>query len=255
MKTDTSLPLLIPTWPAPKNVRAYTSLRYPGNSMGQYAAFNMAMHVGDTSHDVLINRADFMSYAQLPQEPKWLHQTHSDIAWSAEMISTERPPIGDASFTSQKDTVCVVMTADCLPILVSNNKGTEVAAIHAGWQGLAKGVVESTLSQLNSAAESLLIWIGPSIQQSYYEVGEDVYAEFARCHSGAEMRAAFLTQKHQKWLANVPLLAVQRLVRCGVLLKNIYLSNECTYANPDKYYSYRRDGMTGRMASAIFISA
>lgn len=248
-----SLPFFIPQWAAPKNIRAYSTLRFPGKSVGNYAEFNLALHVEDHPESVLQNRHDLTRDLNLPAIPKWLNQTHSNLALLAESISSDIAPNADASFTKKSNEVCVVMTADCLPILVTNKTGTEVAAIHAGWQGLAKGVIENTLSALSSPVESLLIWIGPSISQKYYEVGEDFYACFAKNHDAQEMQTAFAIQSNKKWLANVPLLAVQRLTRLGVLQNNIYLSNECTYANPEKYFSFRRDGVTGRMASLIYI--
>jgi len=248
-----SAPFFVPEWPMPNRIRAYSTLRYPGDSLGVYEQFNLALHVGDDENHVLANRHQLMQLAHLPSTPRWLNQTHSNTALLAETISAEVPPNADASYTQKTGEVCVVMTADCLPILITNKEGTEVAAIHAGWQGLAKGVIENTLSKLSSKPESLFIWIGPSIQQASYEVGEDFYAAFATSHTSQEMNATFLTQQHQKWLANVPLLAVQRLMRSGVLKDNIYLSGECTYANSEKYFSYRRDGVTGRMASLIWI--
>ena len=254
MRTDTSLPILIPHWPAPKNIKACYTTRYPGKSTGVYAGFNLALHVNDDTKHVLENRQNLIQHAHLPASPKWLNQTHSNAALLAETISSEVAPNADASYTQKPNEVCVVMTADCLPILVTNKAGTEVAAIHAGWQGLAAGVIENTLSALTSKPDELLIWIGPSIHQANYEVGEDFYAKFAT-HSQQELNAAFMS-KHQspkKWLANVPLLATQRLVRYGVNLEDIYLSSKCTYANSEKYFSYRRDGVTGRMASLIWI--
>lgn len=253
MNIDTSLPLHVPSWSVPANIKAYITLRYPGKSTGKYQAFNLALHTGDHLDHVLQNRRDLVHDAHLPELPRWLNQTHSNIALRAETISPHIPPTGDASFTHKKEIVCVVMTADCLPILVTNTQGTEVAAIHAGWQGLAQGIVESTLSQLSSASSSLLVWIGPSIQQPYYEVGKDFYETFAKNHDAQEMSAAFSQQTPDKWLANVALLAVQRLMRMGVAEKNIYLSHECTYAHAEKYFSYRRDGVTGRMASLIWM--
>lgn len=253
MSSDTRSPLRIPHWPAPKNIKAYYTTRYPGKSIRPYAAFNLALHVGDNATHVLENRKDLKQYAHLPNTPKWLNQTHSTIALLAETISTEVAPDADASYTQKIHEVCVVMTADCLPILVTNKNGTEVAAIHAGWQGLSNGIVENTLLKLSSKPNELMIWIGPSIQQAHYEVGEDFYKAFLSHHLLEEMKVAFAYQSGQKWLANVPLLAVQRLMRLGVAEKNIYLSDECTYANPEKYFSYRRDGVTGRIASLIWI--
>jgi len=254
MFSDTRLPLLIPSWPAPKNIKSYYTTRAPGKSTGVYTAFNLGLHVKDDEKQVLQNRRDLMQYAHLPAPPKWLNQTHSTIPLLAETISSETAPNADASYTKKPNEVCVVMTADCLPILVTNTAGTEVAAIHAGWQGLAKGVIENTLSKLTSRPEELLIWIGPSIHQANYEVGEDFYLKFAETHAKNELDAAFINIHPLKWLANVPLLAVQRLKRLGVVEKNIYLSNECTYAHSDKYFSYRRDGVTGRMASLIWMT-
>jgi len=280
-----SVPLMRPKWPVPKNIRAYCTLRHPGNSWGMYSSFNLALHVQDNPQDVLANRKALMHYAQLPSEPRWLNQTHSTIPVIAERSSIETP--ADASYTQQKGIVCVVMTADCLPILVTNQEGTEVAAIHAGWRGLADGVIEQTISALHSHADSLMIWIGPSISQPYYEVGEDFYAAFKQQHTQEELDAAFeykhsrsnvgannirpnsidakkgecysplqnsvVLDNNTKWLANVPLLAQQRLIKLGVKAQNIYLSNECTYARRERYFSYRRDNVTGRMASFIWI--
>lgn len=258
MSSDTSLlrssPILIPEWPAPKNIKACSTLRYPGNSLGAYKQFNLALHVDDDQRCVLANRQDLMRYAYLPSSPKWLNQTHSKIALLAETVSLEIAPNADASYTQQSNQVCVVMTADCLPILITNKAGTEVAAIHAGWQGLAAGVIENTLSALTSKPGDLIIWIGPSIHQENYEVGADFYATFAETHSQQELDAAFKPFA-QKWRADVPLLAVQRLTRFGVNRHDIYLSNECTYAHPERYFSYRRDGVTGRMASLIWIES
>lgn len=254
MLTDTSLPILIPDWPAPKNILSCYTTRYPGKSTGVYEAFNLALHVKDNEKHVLENRQKLIQHASLPFSPKWLNQTHSTIALLAETISSDIAPNADASHTQKPNEVCVVMTADCLPILVTNKNGTEVAAIHAGWQGLANGVVENTLSALKSKPEELLIWIGPSIHQANYEVGEDFYAKFAETHSQSELDAAF-APRAKKWLANVPLLATQRLMRCGVNLEDVYLSKECTCANSERYFSYRRDGVTGRMASLIWLSS
>ncbi len=255
-----SKPLLIPSWPAPKNIKAYSTLRHPGKSQGVYAGFNLALHVGDEQSRVLANRHDLIDYANLPSTPKWLNQTHSNIALLAETISSDIAPNADASYTQKSHKVCIAMTADCLPILVTNKEGTEVAAIHAGWQGLAAGVIENTLSALTSKPESLIVWIGPSIHQPNYEVGEDFYARFSETHSQKELAAAFMSVRATggrplKWLADVPLLATQLLIRCGVNSQDIYLSNECTYANPERYFSYRRDGATGRMASLVWIES
>ncbi len=257
MSSDTRLPLLIPSWPAPKSIKAYYTTRTPGKSTGVYAAFNLGLHVNDNEKHVLENRQNLIQQAHLPTSPKWLNQTHSNVALLAETISPNIAANADASYTQKPNEVCVVMTADCLPILVTNKAGTEVAAIHAGWQGLAAGVIENTLLKLSSKPSELLIWIGPSIHQANYEVGEDFYARFTEAHSQEELDAAFAitNQQTKKWLADVPLLAAQRLTRLGVNINDIYLSNECTYANSERYFSYRRDGVTGRMASLIWLTS
>lgn len=249
------VPLITPQWPAPKNIKAYTTLRYPGHSQDVYAGFNLATHVGDNTAHVQANRHALIEYAHLPSEPKWLNQVHSNIAVLAENIPLDEEPNADASYTQKMNTVCVVMTADCLPILITNQEGSEVAAIHAGWRGLANDVIENTLSALQSPSDSLMAWIGPSISQASYEVDEEVYAAFAKKHSQAECQQAFKMKDapKKKWLADMPFLAKQRLFCLGIPARHIYLSNECTYAQAGRYFSYRRDGVTGRMASLIFI--
>jgi YfiH family protein len=250
--------LLTPKWSVPSHIKAYTTLRSPGYSEGPYAGFNLGLHVGDNESDVRANREILRQKANLPSEPKWTNQVHSNIAVLAETISDTPPVTADASYTKKTNTICVVLTADCLPILVTNTEGSEVAAIHAGWRGLANGIVENTLATLASSPETLMVWVGPSISQPYYEVGEDFYATFSKFHTKEECHQAFKQKPNKetpKWLADVPLLAYQRLVKIGVQPQHIYLSNECTYAHEDRYFSYRRDGVTGRMASMIFIDS
>ncbi len=248
--------LLTPHWPAPSHIKAYTTLRSPGYSEGIYASFNLGIHVGDNEEDVRANREELQQRANLPSEPKWINQVHSTIAVPAETISDNQVVTADASYTQKSKTICVVLTADCLPILVTNKEGTEVAAIHAGWRGLADGVIENTINALHSSPKNLLVWIGPSISKPHYEVGEDFYETFAAFHTENECHEAFQKKpikETKKWLADVPLLAYQRLIKLGIQPQHIYLSNECTYTHDDRYFSYRRDGVTGRIASMIFI--
>ena len=246
----------IPHWPAPACIKAYTTVRTAGYSNEPYHSFNLALHVGDNELDVLNNREKLKNDLKLPAEPKWINQTHSNIAVLAKTISDKKVITADASYTQENNTVCAVLTADCMPILVTNQAGTEIAAIHAGWKGLADGIIESALSALKSSLKELLIWIGPSISQAHYEVGKDFYDAFISHHTEQEIAHAFHrkpTSDTLKWLADVPLLATQRLTKLGVLSKNIYLSHECTYKHADRYFSYRRDGITGRIASLIWI--
>lgn len=240
-------PFIIPQWPAPKHIKAYSTTRNGGMSVGRYASFNLGLHVGDKDAMVLYNRTHLQQLCHIPSEPKWLQQVHSDIAIDAAQITANTA--ADASYTSKFNTVCVIMTADCLPILITNQKGSEIAAIHAGWRGLAAGIVENTLKQLNSPPQDLMAWIGPGIGPQHYEVGSDVYQHFAS--SPRDVSPAFLPHE-DKWLANMPKLAEQRLLAAGV--QQIYHSNECTYSQPSKYFSYRREGITGRMATLIWIA-
>jgi polyphenol oxidase len=239
---------ILPNWNVPKNIRAISTLRYPGNSKNHYSGLNLATHVGDSVSDVEKNRLDLRSL--LPSEPKWLNQTHSAKAVLAEAAKVNED--ADASYTKQKNMVCVAMTADCLPILITNRLGTKVAAIHAGWRGLASGIIESTLLALTSHPEFLIAWIGPSISKTHYEVGKDVYDVFRDTHTLLECQEAFKPYNN-KFLADMPLLATQRLIKFGLVSNNIYSSNECTYAHSERYFSYRRDGITGRMATLIWI--
>jgi YfiH family protein len=186
----------------------------------------------------------------LPNEPIWLTQTHSTIA--VEAIPEHAEQTADASYTDTVNRVCVVLTADCLPLLICNSRGTKVAAIHAGWRGLAGGIIENTLEKLALPGSELLVWLGPAIGPQKFEVGNDVYDAFIAQDESARM--AFIPKAHDKWLANLYLLATQRLNKLGVTA--IYGGDYCTHTQSDLFFSYRRDhGKTGRMASAIWIQA
>ena len=172
------------------------------------------------------------------------------------MIELPSPALnGDASYTKDKNIVCAVQTADCLPLLVTNKKGTVVAAIHAGWRGLLNGVIENTIHKMNMPPNELLVWLGPAISQKHFEVGADVKNSF--CEKDQEAEKAFRSISDQKWLANIYYLAKLRLKTSGVM--EIYggsvMDDYCTFANELDYFSYRRDGETGRMASLIWIES
>ncbi len=239
----------IPDWPAPPHIKSMQTLRTGGNSAGTYKSFNLATHVNDEINAVHLNRDLLNQY--LPSAPYWLNQTHS-----VDVLKLPSPTLnGDASYTIDKNTVCVVQTADCLPLLVTNMDGTIVAAIHAGWRGLLNGVIENTIEKMNISHNELLVWLGPAISQKYFEVGFDVKNSFCEKHIEAEK--AFHLISEQKWLADIYVLAKIRLNLCGV--KQIYggsvSDNYCTFANEVDYFSYRRDGITGRMASLIWIDS
>lgn len=223
-----------PDWPAPTNVNAYTTLR---------AGW------GETDPKLPESRQALQSLLNLPSEPIWLKQTHSTIALEA--TPAHMDTVGDASFSHQPKHICLVLTADCMPLLICNKSGTHVAAIHAGWRGLAGGIIENTLASLNQPAEDLLVWMGPTIGPTKFEVGHDVYTAFTEHHQ--EAKSAFSPHASNKWMANLYHLAKLRLQDKGI--KHIYGGQFCTYTQEDLFYSYRRDqGHTGRMASLIWLS-
>ena len=239
----------IPNWPAPLHIKSMQTLRAGGKSEGKYKSFNLATHVNDEISSINSNRELLDQF--LPSSPRWLNQTHS-----IDVIELPSPSLnGDASYTTNINIVCVVQTADCLPLLVTNKKGTIVAAIHAGWRGLLNGVIENTIHKMNMSPNELLVWLGPAIGQKHFEVGADVKNNF--CEKDREAEKAFRAISDQKWLADIYHLAKLRLKASGV--SDIYggsVTDEyCTYANEADYFSYRRDGATGRMASLIWIES
>lgn len=242
---ETSLPWLSADWPAPANIKAGTTLRGEsgmGHSKGCYQYFNLATHVGDNLDDVTRNR----EMISMPK-PGWLEQVHSTKV--VELPSTLQVPLADAAFTQQKGVTCVVLTADCLPLLVTDKCGSCVAAIHAGWRGLNDGIIEATISRLPVKVHNLLVWLGPAIGPQAYEVGEDVYRSFLQQDS--EFEKAFTPRTEQHWLLNMYQAARIRLQRLGI--ENVYGGEFCTFSDESRFYSYRRDGDTGRMASMIWI--
>ena len=239
----------IPEWPAPSHIKSMQTLRSGGKSKGVYNSFNLATHVNDDINFVQMNRASLSQH--VPNVPFWLNQTHGTdvIELPSSLLNA------DASYTKDKNIVCVVQTADCLPLLVTNKKGTIVAAIHAGWRGLLNGVIENTLHKMNLPSHELLVWLGPAISQKHFEVGNEVKHSFCEKHHEAEK--AFQSVSNQKWLADIYMLAKICLHAYGV--NEIYgasMTNDyCTYAYHEDYFSYRRDGETGRMASLIWIES
>ncbi len=240
---------LEPDWPAPANVRAGTTTRQGGASVAPYDSLNFGDHVGDSASAVANNRLCLMRQCELPTEPVWLKQVHGvkvvDIALASGM------PVADASFSRQTNMACAVMTADCLPVLLCDQTGSVVAAIHAGWRGLVSGVIEATIKKMNVSTARLLAWLGPAIGPKVFEVGDEVRQQFM----AQNPRAANAFQPSsipERWLADIYLLARQRLARLGI--KNIYGGHCCTYSDAERFYSYRRDGVTGRMVSLIWLS-
>lgn len=237
-------PSIIPDWPAPPNVRALQTTRSGGVSVGAYASLNLGDHVGDDPVAVARNRE--LLCAALPSDPAWLKQVHGNVV--AEADGMAGVPDADASVARKPGTVCAVMTADCLPLLLCDQAGTTVAAAHAGWRGLADGVIEATVRAMDIAPEELLVWLGPAIGPQAFEVGNEVRQAFMAFDANA---ADAFVPRGEKWLADIYLLARQRLALLGVT--QVYGGGLCTYSDQNRFYSYRRDGATGRMASLIWL--
>lgn len=238
--------MIAANWPAPSNVKAFFTTREGGVSQFPFSSNNLGVHVGDCPIAVSENRDRLANL--LPNMPVWLTQTHSVIVHQITNQDTVSPIEADASITKVKNAVCCVMTADCLPILISNQQGTIVAAIHAGWRGLVDGIIERTISQFNQNPKELIVWLGPAIGPNKFEVGDDVYSLFLERNSLNEN--GFKSTK-KKYLANIYQLAKNELSLFGVT--HIYGGEYCTVEQELLFFSYRRDGQTGRMASIIWI--
>jgi polyphenol oxidase len=240
----TGLAFITPDWPAPANVKALQTTRNGGVSMGVYASLNLGDHVKDQPQHVAANRQLLSAY--MPSEPVWLNQVHGVRVIDAAVSSCLES--ADASFTSRKQVVCVTMTADCLPVLLCNQAGTAVAAIHAGWRSLCDGVIEATIAAMPVPANQLMAWLGPAIGPEAFEVGGEVRAQFMAQDTQAE--SAFAA-KGDKWLGDLYTIARQRLQTLGVT--QVYGGGRCTFSEPETFFSYRRDGDTGRMGSFIWL--
>lgn len=235
---------ITPDWPAPNNVHAATTLRTGGVSVGAFNSLNVALHVGDNVDWVLQNRAIVKNMLDLPDDPAWLEQIHSaQVVDAANMGLLKR---ADASYTDKPGVVCAVMTADCLPVLVCASDGSRVAAIHAGWRGLLAGIISNTLAAM--VLDNVLVWLGPAIGPNCFEVGDDVRDAFLQ--KNADFAFAFKAQGSGKWLADIYQLARIDLAALGI--NKIYGGAFCTFTGQDRFYSYRRDKETGRMATLIW---
>jgi YfiH family protein len=237
--------MIVPDWPAPPRVKSGMTTREGGVSAAPWDSLNLGDHVGDNPVHVAVNRARLRQ--QLPAEPAWLKQVHS-----SRVVELERDPNreADAALTRRAGQVCAVLTADCLPVLFCDRAGTVVAAAHAGWRGLADGVLEATVAAMQVPPDEILAWMGAAIGPQAFEVGDDVRAAFVAQHPQAA--AAFVAQPAPgKWLADIYQLARIRLRHAGV--QAIYGGGRCTFNEADSFYSYRRDGVTGRMASLIWL--
>lgn len=235
-------------WPAPARVKAYYTTRSDGVSKGPYSQFNLATHVDDEPAAVAENRQRLRTQLELPEEPLWLRQTHSTLAIDASDYHDDIE--ADACYSHAHSQVCVVMTADCLPLLISNQAGTEVAAVHAGWRGLVNGAIENTLNKFQAPMSELLVWLGPAIGPRHFEVGAEVKQAFCDTEPMAE-QAFVVSINAGRFMADIYTLARQRLQRQGVT--QIFGGKLCTYSDAEQFYSFRRHAITGRMASLVWI--
>ena len=234
-------------WPAPAHIKAGTTTRQGGVSTGPYTSFNIAQHVDDDAAAVIQNRTYLQDLLGLSAEPFWLSQVHGSE------VSTDERQIAeaDAIVTMNKNQVCAVMTADCLPVLLCDRAGSCVAAAHAGWRGLAAGIIPQTIEKMPVSREQLLVWLGPAIGPDAFEVGEEVKAAFLE--QGAVYQTAFTPASKNTWRMNIYQAARVQLGMLGI--EAVYGGNFCTYSDAERFYSYRRDKVTGRMASMIWMEA
>jgi YfiH family protein len=266
---------ITPDWPAPPNVKAAATLRTGGVSEGAFSSLNLGSHVGDDPAAVVENRRLLRAALRLPAEPTWLNQVHgiavadassskgmraasSGAAFagssgnnpaSAEGATPAVPPTADASVARGAEAVCVVMTADCLPVLFCDRAGTRVGAAHAGWRGLAGGVLGATIKALDVPASQLMAWLGPAIEQDAFEVGADVHEAFSKL--AAENAAAFRANARGRWQADLYQLARNELARLGVTA--VYGGGFNCFADSERFFSYRRESRTGRMATLVWL--
>lgn len=236
-------------WPAPAHIKAFTTTRLGGFSKDCYSSLNLGAHVEDQQLIVTQNRNVIADKYHFSEDPLWLTQNHGTNVIYANDYTQDT--IADAIISPNLDidSPLVIMTADCLPILLCNERGTEFAAIHAGWRSLANGIVQNTVAGLMSPTDKFFAWLGPCISQKYFEVGEDVYNTFAKIDPNY-LSAFESGKKPFKFLACLKTLACNQLKQLGV--NQVFQSNECTYSNPKLYFSYRRDGITGRMGTFIY---
>ncbi len=240
---------IVPDWPVPPGVRSLVTTRAGGASRGAYAGLNLGLNSGDEAGAVARNRAALRQW--LPAEPLWLRQVHGTTVVEAD--GAEGSPEADAAIARRPRQVCAVLSADCLPLLLCDEAGSIVAAVHAGWRGLCAGVIEQTLRAMDRPPQALLAYLGPAIGAAAYEVGAEVRAAFLAADRDGESEAAFAPVRPGKFHADLYALARLRLARSGV--SRIYGGGYCTYTERERFYSYRRDGATGRMASLIWIEA
>lgn len=234
-------------WPAPSGVRVLSTFRTGGVSVGPYDSLNLGDHVGDMPAAVAANRRILQEKTGLPAEPRWLAQVHGIRVEDLDTPGGASGP-ADAAITRRANRVCAILTADCLPLVFTTLSGDRVAAAHAGWRGLAAGVIEATVGALNDSPQNLLVWLGPAIGAKHFEVGTEVRDALLERDPGAD--GAFEANDRGRYLANLAMLARRRLEGAGI--SRIYGGDQCTYAQSERYFSHRRDGRSGRQATLIW---
>jgi len=234
--------LIYADWPAPGNIFAATTTRHGGVSQGRWSTLNMAMHVGDHTDDVAENRRRVVSEASLPQDPVWLQQVHG-----VHVVRAADGPPQEADAVISDGRPIGVLTADCLPVLLCSTDGDEIAALHCGWRSLAGGIVANTVGTMQSDPGDLIAWLGPAISQPAFEVGAEVRDAFLEGVDDAE--ACFEPNDRGRWQADLYGLARRYLAASGI--SRVYGGGLCTRGDEEAFYSYRRDGETGRMATVI----
>ena len=245
--TDRTPQWITPDWPAPPNVRALATTRLGGYSEPPFDGLNLGSHVDDNPAAVEQNRRALREAAHLPAEPMWLQQVHGVDVWKGG--ATESPPVADASVSTTGGEICAILTADCLPVLLCDSRGTTVAAAHCGWRGLVGGVLATTVTAMSIPPSNVMAWLGPAIEASAFEVGAEVVEQFVardRAHA-----AAFEPNDRGRWQADIYALARGELRALGV--QKIYGGGFRTYEDSVRFFSYRREKRTGRMATLIWI--
>lgn len=234
-------------WPAPACVKTATTTRMGGSSQGRFASLNLGEGLGDDPARVRENRQRVSHVLGLPSEPVWIKQVHGNRVINAGE-STENVT-ADGSFSEKPGVICAILTADCLPVFLCDRKGSRVGLVHAGWRGLAAGVIAAAVNRLNMPRGSLLAWLGPAIGPAAYEVGEDVRRAFLE--QDERNAEAFVPGRPSRWMADLYSLARRQLNREGVV--DVYGGAFCTHGEAERFFSFRRDGQCGRMASLIWM--
>jgi YfiH family protein len=249
---------IIPNWEVPAGVKSLVTTRLGGVSLAPYDTFNLGDHVGDNPDFVQQNRHILREH--LPNEPLWLNQTHSNnVLWAVEPDLVNGKTLAenmllphDASYTYSKNKVCVVMSADCIPILLTDKNASFVAAIHAGWRGVEKSIIAKAISCIGRPGADMIAYIAPAICKDHFEVGQDIFEMFINLDANNSLH--FTKNSNGKFNCDLIGIARLQLLKCGLSAENIFLSNMCTYCNKEQFFSYRRDGVTGRIASLIWLS-